>query len=75
MPLARNATANDVAQLTTTMLPALADMVSAVCHAYNLVHYANHQPTHIPAVDWLLVWRHLWMRRWRVWRQPPHGRM
>jgi len=75
LPLPNNATANEVAQLTTTTLPAIADMVGAVCHAYNLVHYANHQPTHVPLVDWLLVWRQLWVRRWRLWRQPPHGGM
>jgi hypothetical protein len=75
MPLPSNVTANDVAQLTATMLPASADMVGAVCHAYNLVHYANQHPTQIPPVAWLQVWYQLWVRRWRIWRQPPQGRI
>lgn len=75
MPLPSNATANDVAQLTATMLPAITDMVGTVCHAYNLVHYANQHPTQIPQVAWRRVWYQLWMRRWRLWRQPPQRRM
>jgi len=73
--LAPNATANDIAQLTATTLPVLVDMVGAVCTAYNQVHYAGQSLTQVPTVAWHTVWLQLWVRRWRIWRQPPQGRM
>lgn len=75
LPLAMNATATDVAQLTATTLPVLADMVGAVCTAYNQIQYAGNQRTHEPTIVWHTVWLQLWMRRWRIWRQPPQGRI
>ncbi|RLT23257.1 MAG: transglutaminase domain-containing protein [Chloroflexi bacterium] len=74
MPLATRATANDVAQLTAATLPVLADMVGAVCAAYNQLQYAGQSSTQVPAVAWHTLWWQLWRWRWHTWRNPPHGR-
>jgi hypothetical protein len=74
VPLSPNATANDVAQLTASTLPVLADMVGAVCAAYNRLQYAGQSSTQVPAVAWHTLWWQLWRWRWHTWRNPPHGR-
>jgi transglutaminase-like putative cysteine protease len=74
VPLSPNATANDVAQLTASTLPVLADMVGAVCTAYNQLQYAGQSPTQVPQVAWHMVLMQLWRWRWRTWRNPPHGK-
>lgn len=74
LPLAVHTTANDVAQLTATMLPLLDPMIGTLCTAYNQLQYAGQPATQVPRVAWHTVCWQLWLWRWRIWRHPPQAR-
>jgi hypothetical protein len=62
-------TANELSQLATTHLGAVARPVAAMCHAYNEILFANRVPSDWPVMPWWQLVHTCAHYRWQQLRE------
>jgi len=67
LPVSSSTTARELTQLVAAELPAVSDVVYAICHRYDEIHYAQRIPDDWPVIPWGRLVYACAQYRWQQW--------